>query len=50
MGDGPRVIFSRTGSRDLEERIITMAATHSVDPVQLLEKHLPDTSPNVRAC
>jgi transposase-like protein len=47
MGDGHRVIFSRAGSRDLEERIITMAAPHSVDPVQLLEKHLADASPDL---
>src|ERR671928_1221911 len=47
MGDGHRVIFSRTGSRDLEERIITMAAPHSVDPVQLLEKHLASASPDL---
>src|ERR671938_27008 len=47
MGDGHRVILSRTGSRDLEERIITMAAPHSVDPVQLLEKHLASASPDV---
>jgi hypothetical protein len=44
MGDGHRVIFSRTGSRDLEERIITMAAPHSVDPMQLLEKRLYATN------
>jgi hypothetical protein len=45
MGDGHRVIFSRTGSRDLEERIITMAAPHSVDPVHLLGKHLVSALP-----
>jgi hypothetical protein len=49
MRDGHRVIFSRTGSRDLEERIITMAAPHSVDPGQLLEKHLADASPDLLA-
>jgi hypothetical protein len=49
MGDGHRVILSRTGSRDLEERIITMAAPHSVDPVQLLEKHLASASPDLLA-
>src|SRR6185312_3567447 len=49
MGDGHRVILSRTRSRDLEERIITMAAPHSVDPVQLLEKHLASASPDLLA-
>src|SRR5918912_2058909 len=47
MGDGHRVIFSRTGSRDLEERITTMAAPHSVDPAQLLEEHLASASPDL---
>jgi putative transposase len=41
------VILSRTRSRELEERIITMAAPHSVDPVQLLEQHLASASPDL---
>src|SRR5690242_4915278 len=41
------MILSRTRSRELEERISTMAAPHSVDPVQLLEQHLAAASPDL---